>query len=69
MPNSTFVQGSPVLNAIKGFDRPEELLYFEGADGFCFIGYDYQVVSACLGRDGNLYEIDFLIKKLSEITI
>ena len=45
MPNSTFVSGSPVLNAVKGFDRPDELYVYRGEDGFTFIGYYEQVMN------------------------
>lgn len=41
MPNSIYVPGSPVLNAIKGFDRPQDLWVLSWY-GFTFIGYKYQ---------------------------
>lgn len=43
MPNGTFAPGSPVVNALRGFDRPGELYCVELPDGKgLFIGYPYQ---------------------------
>lgn len=42
MPNSIILTGPPTLQAIKGFDRPNELLYLYSAN-WMYVGYRKQV--------------------------